>query len=96
LQIDNANYARIAPVGEAYRYLRNNDNNLFQKLYSPDNYHPSQYGTWLQACVVFITCFQQVPPMFQPELMANENGIPSTEEAEILRQTACQITGIKC
>ena len=53
--------ARIAPVGEAYRYLRRTSPTLFEKLYQYDNFHPSGYGTWLEACVIYITCFRQEP-----------------------------------
>jgi hypothetical protein len=47
----------IAPVGEAYRYLHHHNPALWNKLYSWDDFHPSPHGTWLQACVIYCTCF---------------------------------------
>lgn len=91
--------ARIAPVGEAFRYVRTSDTTLYDKLYSNDNYHPSPYGTWLQACIVFITCFQQRPPAFNPNWMSlssHHDDVPSTEEAAILVDVACNVTGLNC
>jgi len=67
---------RIAPVGEAYRYIHRHNPELWTKLYSHDDFHPSPYGTWLQACVVYCTCFggdgdnaapcSRAPPIYNP------------------------------
>ena len=67
---------RIAPVGEAYRYIHRHNPELWTKLYSHDDFHPSPYGTWLQACVVYCTCFgdsddnapcpRAAPPIYNP------------------------------
>jgi hypothetical protein len=59
--------ARVAPVGIAYQYIRNQYPKLFNKLYSWDDFHPSPYGTWLQACILYITIFEPVlvePPKY--------------------------------
>lgn len=57
-------HCRVAPVGEAYRYLHDTNRPLWHKLYHRDDFHPSPHGTWLQACVLFCTmrlsCF---PPL---------------------------------
>jgi flavin reductase (DIM6/NTAB) family NADH-FMN oxidoreductase RutF len=46
----------VAPVGEAFRRVFENDpNGLFPELYSPDTYHPSRLGTLLAALVFFGT-----------------------------------------
>lgn len=84
--------ARVAPVGEGYRLLHDKNPTLFQKLYGNDHYHPSTYGTWLQACIIFITCFRQVPPNFDESWL---HGI-STEDASTLRSAACEVTGLSC
>lgn len=52
-QQQDAAACRVAPVGEAFRYLRHHNPELWSKLYSWDNFHPSPHGTWLQACVLF-------------------------------------------
>jgi len=100
-QIPNA---RIAPVGEAYRWLHHNDPTTFRKLYSWDDFHPSPYGTWLQACVIYCTCFGAPPPVYnalwwersrymQPP---EEKPLPLPTEAEAreLRRVACMVCGI--
>lgn len=100
---------RIAPVGEAYRYVHDNNKDLWEKLYSHDDFHPSPYGTWLQACVIFCTCFRDsqepVPPIYNSEWWElsrimqprNEEPLPrpSEEEAMELRAVACAICGVK-
>jgi hypothetical protein len=98
--------ARIAPVGEAYRRIRNdlNDIELWKKLYSWDDFHPSPYGTWLQACVLFGTMFNIPPPPYDPqwwELCRYMNPpdqkplpLPTNEEAYRLWYVACEVTGV--
>jgi hypothetical protein len=99
-------HARIAPVGEAYRRIRNdlNDIELWKKLYSWDDFHPSPYGTWLQACVIFGTMFHIPPPPYDPqwwELCRYMNPpdekplpLPTDEEAYRLWYVACEVTGV--
>ena len=100
---------RIAPVGEAYRYLHDNNKDLWEKLYSHDDFHPSPYGTWLQACVIFCTCFRDsqepVPPTYNSEWWEvsrimqprNEEPLPqpTEDEAMELQAVACAICGVK-
>lgn len=98
--------ARIAPVGEAYRRIRNdlNDIDLWKKLYSWDDFHPSPYGTWLQACVLFGTMFHVPPPPYDPQWWEQCRymnppdekplPLPTDEEAQRLWYVACEVTGV--
>jgi hypothetical protein len=54
LEIGRSNRALIAPVGEAWRVVRQEkpDLNLYR-----DNIHPNRKGTYLVACVFFTTFF---------------------------------------
>jgi hypothetical protein len=96
---------RIAPMGEAVRYVHHHYNNgngsLWNRLYHSDHFHPSRYGTWLQACVLYCTLTDgATPPRYQdsfwrhcrysPDLFPNESVVDATE-AEILRQVAMQV-----
>jgi hypothetical protein len=100
---------RIAPVGEAYRYLYRNNPDLWKKLYSWDDFHPSPYGTWLQACVIYSTCFhRRLPPPPPPLYNAlwwersrymqppDEKPLPLPTEAEAmeLQRVACLVCGV--
>ncbi|GKY90771.1 hypothetical protein MPSEU_000049900 [Mayamaea pseudoterrestris] len=93
--------SRIAPVGQAFRHVRNQDAELWSKLYWRDDFHYSPSGTWLQACVIYCTMTQSDPPVLQPEWWTccrrmqpdNETPLPlpNAEEAEELRQVAIQV-----
>jgi hypothetical protein len=56
---DDEDWCRVAPVGQAYQYLRETNVTLWEKLYSWDNFHPSPHGTWLQACILYCTITKQ-------------------------------------
>jgi hypothetical protein len=96
--------AQIAPVGEAYRYLKLHHLELFHKLYSWDDFHPSPYGTWLQACVLYAVLFQTPPPPYnamwweQSRYMQPPDQkplpLPTDAEAAVLAQVACTVLGI--
>lgn len=51
--------AAIAPCGWAWRKVIQENPNI--ELYSPDNYHPAENGTYLAACTFFATIFTQSP-----------------------------------
>jgi PKD repeat protein len=51
--------ALVAPVGWAWRYVRQNYPSI--ELYSSDNYHPATTGTYLAACVFYASLFEQSP-----------------------------------
>jgi hypothetical protein len=95
----------IAPVGEAYRWLRNNDRALWSKLYCPiDNFHLSPHGTWLQACVLFCTITKRPPPPYQAAwwdasrymrpASAPPLPLPTAQEAKTLATVACHVSGV--
>ena len=96
---------QVAPVGEAYRYIRNADEALWEKLYySYDKFHPSAHGTWLQACVLFATLTGRAPPDYQAQWWnvarymqrpgKDSMPLPTKKEAEQLRQVACRVCNI--
>jgi hypothetical protein len=95
---------RVAPVGEAVRWLYHNKRDLWEKLYSWDDFHPSPHGTWLQACVLYCTCFREPPGRYDAALWRHCRFMqppdqkplprPTRAEAEELRQVACLITNL--
>jgi hypothetical protein len=107
LQEVTPSYARVAPVGEAYNLIRVEHPNLFSKLYSWDDFHPSPYGTWLQGCILYLTILGEGNdiPTYDPTwwnqsryIMPGPDGdsyyevfFPTTAEAELLRQIAIRI-----
>ncbi|WP_027418390.1 T9SS type A sorting domain-containing protein [Crocinitomix catalasitica] len=52
----NENDATVAPAGEAWRAVINDDPDI--ELYSGDGSHPNINGTYLTACVMYATMFQ--------------------------------------
>lgn len=97
-------HARIAPVGEAYRLIRQRNVKLWKLLYSWDHFHPSPYGTWLQACVIFCVCFGRRPPNYNAQWWERSRYMqppdepplprPTDEEAQQLLLIACEVTGV--
>jgi hypothetical protein len=87
--------ARIAPVGEAFRAIRNSDPTMFNKLYASDGFHLSPHGTWLQACIIYITCFLEKPTTnYNARWISPSNGnVPNADDAERLLGVACAVTG---
>ncbi len=59
LQMAQYNNAIVAPVGEAWRNVI--ATNPAYDLYSPDESHPSVYGTYLSACVFYATIYKESP-----------------------------------
>ena len=53
------NNSTVSPVGAAFSYVRSL-NPVFD-LYSPDESHPSIYGSYLAACVFYATIFHKSP-----------------------------------
>lgn len=96
---------RIAPVGEAVQWLSNHNNELWQKIYSWDDYHPSPHGTLLEAMIVFCTITRKPPPEYSPSWWQrcrymqppNEKPLPlpTHEEALLLQQVACRVCDIE-
>lgn len=96
---------RVAPVGEAFRWLHHHHKDLWGKLYDQrDDFHPSPHGTWLEACVLYCTITQQAPPTYNaswwnacrrmqpPHQQAMP--LPNALEAEELRQVACRVCNV--
>jgi len=93
--------SKLAPVGDAFAVVREDNEELFDKLYSYDDFHPSLHGTWLQCCVLFCTMVEREPPcydecwwetarfMVDPPLP-----LPTEEEAEELRQVAIEVCNL--
>jgi len=52
-------FATVAPVGEAWRQFFQEQPTL--PLHGPDGSHPNPQGTYLAACVLFTTLFDQSP-----------------------------------
>ena len=51
----------VAPIGLAYLTVWEEDDTLWQKLFLDDGIHSSTYGSYLFACVLFATLFDQLP-----------------------------------
>ena len=48
---------RIAPVGLAYLKIREENPEMWERLFHVDDFHPSPHGTFLQGCVLHWTLF---------------------------------------
>ena len=93
--------SKIAPVGEAFANVRNENEELFTKLYSYDDLHPSPHGTWLQCCVLYCTMVGNEPPTYDNSwwdtarfMVDPPLPLPTDEEAEELRQVAIDVCGV--
>jgi hypothetical protein len=53
--------AKIADANEAYKVVKEEDPALWQLLFHTDNFHPTVFGTFLQACIIHATIFGQAP-----------------------------------
>jgi hypothetical protein len=90
--------SRLAPVGEAFAVVREENEALFDKLYSWDDFHPSLHGTWLQCCVLYCTMIEEAPPLYDGSWWETARfmedpplPLPTDEEAEELRQVAIDV-----
>jgi hypothetical protein len=91
--------SRIARAGQAFRWLYENNHNLWEKLYGPDHVHPSPYGTFLEACCIYCAVVNEAPPYLDPQwwgdgLRMQPMVLPTAEEANELRRVACFVSGI--
>lgn len=59
VQMAEDNNGWVAPCGMAFKYIR--DNNPDIELYTPDNSHPSLFGSYLAACTFYSTIFHKSP-----------------------------------
>mmetsp|Transcript_2041 Transcript_2041/g.5644 ORF Transcript_2041/g.5644 Transcript_2041/m.5644 type:complete len:262 (-) Transcript_2041:1679-2464(-) len=96
---------RIAPVGQAVLHLYLHDPDLWEQLYSWDDFHPSPLGTWLEACCLHLTIHNgdRPPPRYNPSWWDDARRmqppeqhampLPTPEQAETLRQVAMKVCG---
>ncbi len=82
VEIADAIDAEIAPVGEAWQYVRENYPQI--ELYQPDGRHPSVAGTYLAACVFYEKIFSDHADDVRG---ASDLGI-DPEQSQILREAA--------
>lgn len=54
--------AYVAPMGDAYQYLRNHNRSVWRNLYVDDDKHPSPQGTLLQAYLLYLTILHHLDP----------------------------------
>ena len=59
LRISDSAEASVAPVGSAWRYVRDNYPSI--QLYSGDGSHPSVAGSYLAACTFYTSLFHKSP-----------------------------------
>lgn len=59
MEMADSNQATTGPVGAAWKTVR--DSFPLIELYSPDESHPSIYGSYLAACVFYATLYQKSP-----------------------------------
>lgn len=59
MEMADSNNAAVSPVGVAWKTVR--DSFPLIELYSPDESHPSIYGSYLAACVFYATLYQKSP-----------------------------------
>jgi hypothetical protein len=70
-----ANSAALAPVGEAWATARQEHPEI--ELYNADGSHPSPAGTYLAACVFYVTLFHRSPAS------ADALGLPPAQAAQL-------------
>lgn len=61
LEMGQLNDATVAPCGAAWYQMKLQNSTFWNGLYSGDGSHPSQWGTYLNACVFYATIFRQSP-----------------------------------
>jgi hypothetical protein len=61
LEMGEDNGATVAPCGAAWYQMSVQNNTFWNGLYSGDGSHPSNWGTYLNACVFYATIFRQSP-----------------------------------
>ena len=108
LQSKLSKQGRVAPVGRAYLYVHDDNQDLWARLFDPlDHFHPSLLGTFLQGCVLHCTMFSSPPPLPQTDegiaslwndaryiKMGKNRPFPSVKEAAYLLNVAKIVCGI--
>mmetsp|Transcript_25554 Transcript_25554/g.39286 ORF Transcript_25554/g.39286 Transcript_25554/m.39286 type:complete len:283 (+) Transcript_25554:88-936(+) len=85
----------MAPMGNAYLHIHDQNMELWETLFCADNFHPTPSGTWLEACVLYCTIFACAPPKYNPKWWNNQRyqnmddphpPKPTEENAEKIRK----------
>jgi hypothetical protein len=96
---------RMIPMAEAVRWLyHHRRDDLWEQLYSWDDFHPSPHATWLQACLIYTVVTGAPPPAYNAlwwdrsrYMQPPSEGplpLPTEAQAEDLRQLACLMGGV--
>ena len=96
-------HVQIVSMGRAVQWLyAHRRNDLWEALYSWDDFHPSPHGTWLQACLIYLALTGNAPPPYNALWWDNCRymqppdqkplPLPTLQEAEDLRQVAIGIS----
>lgn len=97
--------AKVAPVGDAYQHVRrHHGNDLWEKLYARDDFHPSPHGTFLGASIIYCTIVGKRPPAYDNTWWRTARymqppdeeplPLPTNEEAGLLTDIACRVCGL--
>ena len=92
--------AKVAPVGLVWQQVRQENPGL--KLYSQDGVHPSPAGSYLAACVFYVTFYGKSPAGLSRRLYSTQfgtaeegpriaAGVLSASEAEAIQRAAWQL-----
>lgn len=93
----------VAPIGLAYLTVWEEDDSLWQKLFVDDGIHSSVYGSYLFACVLYATLFDQLPAhdgtsenslsslFIGSRKIVGQASYPSSDEVEYLRNVAGRV-----
>jgi hypothetical protein len=93
----------VAPIGLAYLTIWEEDNSLWEKLFVDDGIHSSVYGSYLFACVLYATLFDQLPAhdgtsenglsslFTDSRKIVGQASYPSLDEVEYLRTVAGRV-----
>ncbi len=82
LEMALSNHTTIAPVGVVWKKVRNTDSTI--NLYNADQSHPSLWGSYLAACVIYTTLYNKpsqgawVPPSLNLDTALFIQNIAST------------------
>lgn len=52
---------RVAPMGNAFQIIYEENYSMWQKLFHTDNIHPSPLGTFLSGCILYCTLYGHMP-----------------------------------
>jgi hypothetical protein len=97
--------ARLAPVGNAFLVVYNQDRSMWSKLFLEDNIYPSPFGTYLYGLVVYGTIYGHLPAVSAVVLddmsalwwnaraiqFGNGTGYPTAEDALYLYNVAKKV-----